>query len=209
MISSLEGRPIADPNRLFFKTGKRRKLWNKNCVAIGLAGGFLEPLESTSIDLIQSGITNLIALFPERYCDQRDVNEYNRLMDLEFERIRDFLMLHYVANQRDEPFWRDIREMTVPDSLKDKIEAFEKRGLVPEYADGLFQPPSWLSVFIGQNFKAEKYDPRADLMDEADLKEQLERIEKSVASKVADTPGHLEFIQSSGAAFEAEALSQR
>ena len=114
LMNSLEGKPLADPNQLFFKTGKRKKLWNKNCVAIGLSGGFLEPLESTSIDLIQSGIMNLLALFPEKDCAASDVDEYNRLMDLEFERIRDFLMLHYVANQRDDaPMWEDLRNMEV------------------------------------------------------------------------------------------------
>ena len=125
-------------------SSKRRKLWNRNCVAIGLSGGFLEPLESTSIDLIQSGIQNLIALFPEAGCAAADRDEYNRLMDLEFERVRDFLMLHYVANQReDAPFWRDMREMDKPDSLAAKIETFRRRGITPEYEHGLFLPPSW------------------------------------------------------------------
>ncbi|WP_298018186.1 tryptophan halogenase family protein [uncultured Parasphingopyxis sp.] len=203
LMTTLEGEPLAEPNRLFFKTGKRRKLWNRNCVAIGLSGGFLEPLESTSIDLIQSGILNLIALFPERDCAEADAAEYNRLMDLEFSRIRDFLMLHYVANQRDDaPFWRDMRNQDLPDSLAEKIEAFERRGLVPEYESGLFQPPSWLSVFIGQNVIPERYDPRADRMSEAELDEAFTTMRRSIDAHVEQTPAHLDFICEYGASIE-------
>ncbi len=112
LMQNVEGEAMAEPKQLFFQIGKRKKLWNKNCVAIGLSGGFLEPLESTSIDLIQSGILNLLTLFPEKQCAALDIEEYNRLMNLEYERVRDFLMLHYVATEREEPFWRDRREMT-------------------------------------------------------------------------------------------------
>jgi tryptophan halogenase len=202
LMTTLEGKPLADPKQLFFKTGKRRRLWNKNCVAIGLSGGFLEPLESTSIDLIQSGITNLLALFPEKTCDASDVDEYNRLMDLEFDRIRDFLMLHYVANQRDEgELWRDMRNMEWPDSLQQKIENFQRRGLVPQYAEGLFQPPSWLSVFIGQNIIPEAYDPRVDLISTGELHESLTRIHGDIARLVEATGTHQDFIESYGASF--------
>lgn len=202
LMTTLEGQPLADPKQLFFKTGKRRKLWNKNCVAIGLSGGFLEPLESTSIDLIQSGILNLIELFPETQCAAADVDEYNRLMDYEFQRVRDFLMLHYVANQRDDaPLWRDMRNMEWPDSLRDKIDAFRRRGIVPNYESGLFQPPSWLSVFIGQNIVPQSYDPRVDRMTNGELKTNLERISQSIADAVEHTPEHLDFIQNYGASF--------
>jgi tryptophan halogenase len=202
LMTTLEGEPLAEPKQLFFTTGKRKKLWNKNCVAIGLSGGFLEPLESTSIDLIQSGIINLIALFPETQCAAADVGEYNRLMDLEFTRIRDFLMLHYVANQRDDaPLWRDIRAMEWPDSLRYKIDAFRRRGIVPNYESGLFQPPSWLSVFIGQNIAPQSYDPRVDLMTKGEVAANLARIRKSISDAVELTSGHLEFIKSYGASF--------
>ncbi|NNC72098.1 MAG: tryptophan 7-halogenase [Sphingomonadaceae bacterium] len=200
LMTTLEGEPLADPKQLFFKTGKRHKLWNRNCVAIGLSGGFLEPLESTSIDLIQSGILNLIELFPEKSCATTDIDEYNRLMDLEFERIRDFLMLHYVATQRDDaPLWRDMRNMVWPDSLGEKIEAFRKRGFVPEYESGLFQPPSWLSVFIGQNVLPETYDPRVDRMPEGELTGHLERISRTISSEIERTEAHSDFIGRYGA----------
>lgn len=202
LMTTLEGEPLADPKQLFFKTGKRRKLWRRNVVAIGLSGGFLEPLESTSIDLIQSGIVNLLALFPERECAAADQDEYNRLMDLEFERVRDFLMLHYVATQRDDAaLWRDMRNMEWPDSLKYKIDAFRRRGIVPEYTHGLFLPPSWLSVFIGQNILPEAYDPRVDRMSEQELAANLERIRSGIADAAAQTERHGDFLQSYGASF--------
>lgn len=202
LMTTLEGEPLADPKQLFFKTGKRRKLWNRNVVAIGLSGGFLEPLESTSIDLIQSGITNLLALFPERQCAAVDRDEYNRLMDLEFERVRDFLMLHYVATQRDDAaLWRDMRNMEWPDSLRYKIDAFRRRGIVPEYSHGLFLQPSWLSVFIGQNIVPEAYDPRVDLMSAKELVANLNRVRSSIVDAVARTSRHSDFIKSYGASF--------
>jgi tryptophan 7-halogenase len=208
LMSTLEGEPLADPKQLFFKTGKRRKLWNRNVVAIGLSGGFLEPLESTSIDLIQSGIINLLALFPERDCAEADRDEYNRLMDLEFERVRDFLMLHYVATQRDDAaLWRDLRNMEWPDSLRYKIDAFRRRGIVPEYTHGLFLPPSWLSVFIGQNIVPKAYDPRVDRMSGEELTANLERIRSSIADAVAGTSLHSDFIKSHGASFDGAAAS--
>jgi tryptophan halogenase len=201
LMNNLEGEPLADPKQLFFKTGKRKKLWNKNCIAIGLSGGFLEPLESTSIDLIQSGILNLIALFPEKQCAVSDVDEYNRLMDLEYDRIRDFLMLHYVLNQRDERFWSDMREMAWPDSLSEKIEVFKRRAIVPQYDHGLFQPASWLSVFIGQNLIPEAWDPRVDSMTGDDLSARLQHISKSIESRVGQMSDHLAFIEKYRATF--------
>ncbi|WP_221892874.1 tryptophan halogenase family protein [Parasphingopyxis marina] len=202
LMTSLEGEPLADPRKLFFVAGKRRRLWNRNCIAIGLSGGFLEPLESTSIDLIQSGIENLVALFPEADCAAADRDEYNRLMDLEFERIRDFLMLHYVATQRDDaPLWRDMRNMTWPDSLAEKIETFRHRGAVPNYASGLFQPPSWLAVFIGQNIVPEAWDPRVDRMADEERSAHLERVRTTIADAVERSSGHLAFIKSYGATF--------
>ncbi|WP_084422167.1 tryptophan halogenase family protein [Henriciella litoralis] len=196
LLSGLDGKALANPKQLYFKTGKRRKLWTRNCIAIGLSGGFLEPLESTSIDLIQSGIMNLLALFPGKACDPLDADEYNRLMDLEFERVRDFLMLHYVANQRgDVPFWREMRTMELPASLSDKIEAFRSRGLVPQYTDGLFLPPSWLSVFIGQNVHAEAYDPRVDVLTEAELDSALDDLRNSIAARVSNVASHANFLK--------------
>ncbi|WP_321323525.1 tryptophan halogenase family protein [uncultured Parasphingorhabdus sp.] len=201
LMDNLEGEPIAEPKQLFFKTGKRKKLWNRNCIAIGLSGGFLEPLESTSIDLIQSGIMNLLALFPEKQCAASDADEYNRLMDLEFDRVRDFLMLHYVLNQREEPFWRDMREMAWPDSLREKVEAFERRGLVPQYDQGLFQPASWLSVFIGQNLLPETWDLRVDAMAADRRSAALQRIKAAIDDSAGRMSEHLAFIETYRAKF--------
>lgn len=203
LMGSLEGEPIAEPKQLFFKTGKRRKLWDRNVVAIGLSGGFLEPLESTSIHLIQSGITALIELFPDSDFREADQREYNRVMDLEFERIRDFLVLHYVANQREEAFWKAMREMEWPESLKEKVEAFRTRGIIPEYRHGLFLPPSWLAVFAGQNILPENYDPRVDRMDGEELAARAKKLRAKVVDAVEKTGGHLDFIQQYGAAIPA------
>ena len=202
LLANLEGKPIADPKQLSFKTGKRRKLWNRNCVAIGLSGGFLEPLESTSIDLIQSGIENLIALFPNATCDARDIDEYNRVMDLEYERVRDFLMLHYVANQREDALmWRDYREMEWPGSLRAKIESFQNRALLPDYVHGLFQPPSWLSVLIGQNILPRAFDPRAQAIPQGDLDCIFADIEMEISEATARMTSHSEFLLNYGAVF--------
>ena len=203
LMTTLEGAPLAEPKQLFFKTGKRRKMWSRNCVAIGLSGGFLEPLESTSIDLIQSGIDNLLALFPEKECSGSDAGEYNRLMDAEYARIRDFLMLHYVANQRDDsPMWRDFRESPMPDSLAAKIDAFKSRGLVPDFTQGLFLAPSWLSVFIGQNIMPEACDPRVDRMPEQEREAKLDHVSATIRSGVDAMRSHPQFIAESGAAFQ-------
>ncbi len=203
LMGSLEGKALAEPRQLFFQAGKRNRLWNGNCVSIGLSGGFLEPLESTSIDLIQSGIQNLVALFPTQACSDRDRDEYNRLMDLEFERIRDFLILHYVANQRDDSaFWRDMREMEIPDSLAAKIVAFQSRALVPDYAFGLFQPPSWLSVFIGQNVTVHGIDPRVARLEADEIAGKMEAIRQAVAEAVEAMPTHRDFLVSSNAVFD-------
>ncbi|WP_379547051.1 tryptophan halogenase family protein [Qipengyuania sp. DSG2-2] len=202
LMANLEGKPIADPRQLFFTTGKRHQMWNRNVVAIGLSGGFLEPLESTSIDLIQTGILNLIELFPQGACAPVDVAEYNRLMDLEYGRIRDFLLLHYVANQREGlPFWDDMRGMELPGSLAEKLEAFRSRGLTPDYSEGLFLLQSWLSVFIGQNVVPETFDPRVEAMPDAERSAHLARIHSSIQEGVKRTEEHLSFIEQYGARY--------
>ncbi|WP_306088945.1 tryptophan halogenase family protein [Qipengyuania flava] len=205
LMANLEGEPGAEPRQLRFTTGRRSALWRSNCVAIGLAGGFLEPLESTSIDLIQSGILNLVELFPHTAIEETDRREYNRLMDLEFERIRDFLVLHYVANQREEEFWQAMRAMTLPDSLSARIEDFRERAILPDYADGLFQPVSWISVFLGQNVVPRRWDPRADAMDADELGKRLTAIHSRIADDAAAMPLHLDFLERSGARYIDEA----
>jgi len=151
LLENLDGKPLADPNQLYFKTGKRKAFWNKNVVAIGLSAGFLEPLESTSIYLIQEGITALLELFPDKTMPETDRAEYNARMDLYYERVRDFLLLHYVATERnDSEMWRYFTNMTLPDSLQEKIEAWQERGHIIRYEFGAFLPPSWVAVMMGQ-----------------------------------------------------------
>ncbi|OLF81104.1 tryptophan halogenase [Maricaulis sp. W15] len=158
----LEGEALAEPNRLRFLAGKRKRQWNRNCVAIGLSSGFLEPLESTSIHLIQSAIGHLLDLFPTGEWDPAEADEFNRVMDQEYARIRDFLILHYKATQRDDTeFWRHCREMDIPDSLAGKIEHFRERGLIADYEHGVFLKPSWQAVFLGQHITPQRLDPRA------------------------------------------------
>lgn len=201
LMSTLEGPPLADPKQLFFKTGRRRKFWNKNVVSIGLSGGFLEPLESTSIHLIQEGITALIELFPSERVDALDVEEYNDRMGLNFERVRDFLLLHYVATQRDDSeMWRYFRSMTLPDSLQEKITAWNTRGYVLKYEFGVFLPPSWVAVMLGQNLMPSGYDPRIDSFDEDKLVQELANIKTETARAVQQTPEQKSFLKSYGAA---------
>jgi tryptophan halogenase len=195
LMSTLEGPATAEPKQLYFKTGKRKRLWNQNVIAIGLSGGFLEPLESTSIHLIQQGVTELLELFPDRDFDPADAREYNRRMDLQFDRVRDFLLLHYVATQRDDSeMWRYFRNMTLPVSLQEKIESWTSRGYVQRYEQGVFLPPSWVAVMAGQNLMPARFDPRAGTMAETKMRETLEKIATASAAAVQSAPAHGEYL---------------
>ncbi|WP_300543716.1 tryptophan halogenase family protein [Maricaulis sp.] len=201
LTSTLEGPALAEPKKLFFKTGRRRKFWNRNVVCIGLSAGFLEPLESTSIHLIQEGITTLVELFPKDRIDPLDAEEYNERMGLNFERVRDFLLLHYVATQRDDSaMWRHFRELTVPDSLQEKIDAWLTRGYVLKYEFGVFLPPSWIAVMLGQNLTPAHHDPRVGRYSIEDIRDRLERIRQETARAVDVTPTQAAFLQRYGAA---------
>ncbi len=201
LLDNLEGPPIAEPRQLFFTTGRRRQFWNRNVVAIGLSAGFLEPLESTSIHLIQDGITELLQLFPDKNFRQSDVDEYNRRMGLHFERVRDFLLLHYVANQRDDSeMWRHFRSLTLPESLQEKITAWLTRGYIIKYEFGLFLPPSWIAVMLGQNLVPRGYDRRAELVSAEALRANASAIRNDVLKAVRETPEHADFIRRIGAA---------
>ncbi|WP_158972023.1 tryptophan halogenase family protein [Paraglaciecola sp. L3A3] len=171
LLDQLDGKVLAEPRKLRFKTGRRNHFWKNNVVAIGLSAGFLEPLESTSIHLIQEGITKLIELFPalddQQTCsipltiDALDITEYNTQMGLEYERIRDFLLLHYVANDRnDSPMWAYFKNMTLPDSLQEKLDLWMHRAYIQRYEIGAFLPPSWVAVLLGQNLIPHNVDPR-------------------------------------------------
>lgn len=194
LVASVEGEPIADPRVLRFRAGRRRRSWVGNCVAIGLASGFLEPLESTSIYLVQAAITALVELFPEREVSAVDRDEFNRLIDLEYDRIRDFLILHYHATQRsDTPFWDYVRTMTVPDSLREKMELFRSRGRIQKYREGVFLDASWVAVYVGQGILPEGYDPRAGVPTDS-LIRGMEALQAEIRGTVGAVPEHLAYI---------------
>ncbi len=199
LLTRLDGRALAVPRPLRFVTGRRRKLWNRNVVAMGLSSGFLEPLESTSLHLVQSGIAKLLALWPDLDFDPAVTAEYNRLSSLEFERVRDFLVLHYKLTQRDDaPLWRYTAAMSVPDSLHNKIEQFGHFGrLVVEGAD-LFGPASWLAVHMGQLNTPRRHDPLIDLR-AVDSVKMLRQQHAAMVTSAEKMPGHLEALRRMGA----------
>ena len=197
LLAKLEEPALAEPKLLRFKAGLRRTSWNRNCVALGLASGFLEPLESTSIYLIQMGIINFLQLFPGTKVDPRLAGEFNRRMDSEYSRIRDFLILHYHANGRDDgALWRYCREMEVPDSLVRSIDLFRHRGHIEEHKDGLFAPPSWLSVFLGQGVRPAHHHPMADAAPVDRLSVQLATLRDEIKARVERMQPHERFLAS-------------
>ena len=197
---------LADPRLLRFRAGRRRASWRRNCVAVGLASGFLEPLESTSIYLIQAAVMALVRLFPEPKVDPALADEFNREMDVQYARIRDFLILHYHLNRRDDgELWRHCRDTPPPDSLAEKMELFRHSGVVQEYKDGLFTPPSWLSVYHGQGLEPAAYQPRAALMPIETLTGELHDLLRRIRAGVAAMPPHDEFIADYCAAAPARA----
>jgi tryptophan 7-halogenase len=200
LVGQLESEPLAKLNFLRFTTGKRRKQWSKNVVAIGLSAGFLEPLESTSIHLIQLAIGRLLDFFPDRGWNPMLATEYNRLMDLEYERVRDFLILHYHATERDDtPFWNYVRTMPIPDSLAHKMEMFRERGVVVNYRDGMFLDASWIAVYLGQRVTPQHSDPLGLSLDDAGLAASLDVIRHNCITAAATLPSHGDFIRQIGA----------
>ncbi|MEH3038086.1 MAG: tryptophan 7-halogenase [Sphingomonas adhaesiva] len=195
LTASLEGEALAAPNRLRFTTGHRARFWEKNVVALGLASGFLEPLESTSITLIQSGLERFVALFPDRACDARLAATYNRQSVLEFERIRDFLLLHYRANGRvGEPFWDHMRSVPPTEGLRIKLDAWRAGGEFVRNEWDTFQDPSWLSMYAGFEDWPARHSVLADQFDEAELREILARMREAVAGTLRHAEPHAAFL---------------
>jgi tryptophan halogenase len=195
LLANLDGTPSAAPRILRFVTGRRRKFWVKNCVALGLASGFLEPLESTSIHLVQSGLAHLMTLFPDRRFSAPEIEQYNRVVTSEYERVRDFLVLHYHASGRsDSPFWNYCRTMSIPDLLQHRLEVFKERGRIFRESSELFNDNSWFAVLIGQDLRPLGYDPLVDLLTEEELRRRMTHIKDTIGKCVNTMPLHREFI---------------
>ncbi|MDB5692414.1 MAG: tryptophan halogenase [Alphaproteobacteria bacterium] len=201
LLANLDGAPLADPRPLRFLAGHRKKAWVKNVVALGLAGGFLEPLESTSIHLVQTGIARLMTLFPTRNFDQFEIDRYNALTEREYIDIRDFLVLHYKATERDDsPFWDYCRTLEPPEGLAYKLEMFRRNGRVFREHEELFTETSWLSVMVGQGIRAGGYHPTADTLSDAETLKRLAHIREVVANTAQLMPVQAEFLRAHGSA---------
>lgn len=195
LLDNLEGDIRVELRLLKFKTGRRRQAWVKNCVSIGLSSGFVEPLESTSIHLIQNGVIRLLRLFPFGGSPEVLARQYNQESKLEYERIRDFIVLHYKATERDDtPYWRDCRDMVVPDSLAHRLELFRETGLVIPDAEDVFRIDSWLHVLVGQRVQAKSYHHMAHLMDEARMRSMLDTLKTNITTAVEKMPTHKQFL---------------
>ncbi len=196
LVNNIAGKPQADPNFLRFTTGRRKKFWNKNVIALGLASGFMEPLESTSIHLINTGINKLIALLSLDGVTQAQEDAFNRLTGKEYERIRDFLILHYNATTRsDSPFWDYCRTMPVPDSLTEKTELFRLNGQIFREDDELFTETSWAAVMMGQGITMAGRNPMIDGLPEPATRQEFDAIEQSVRYVVQHMPEHGDYLK--------------
>lgn len=196
LMNSLDCDPLAPPKHLQFTTGMREKFWNKNCVAIGLSAGFMEPLESTSLHLIQYGVMRLLALLPDRDMSPLLAEEYNRLTCAEYERIRDFLVLHYHATERDDsPFWRHCQNIEIPDSLAYKIAQFRENGMIVSDERELFHNPSWIAVYIGQGITPKRAPTLSTLREGVPVAQRMAQIEAAIGeARDAMTP-HKDYIR--------------
>ena len=195
LLSNLDGEALAEPRALRFVAGRRRKAWVKNCIALGLAGGFLEPLESTSIHMIQSALIRLLALFPDRQYSPVQISEYNRQTEIEYARIRDFIILHYHVTKRDDaPLWDHVRQMKIPESLASRLELFRAGGRFFREGNELFDLPNWLAVLVGQGMLPDRWDPMADTVALNVVSERMERLAMMIDSAASAMPSHQAFI---------------
>ena len=206
LMGNLDGAPLAEPRPIRFVTGKRKQAWNKNVVSIGLASGFIEPLESTSIHLVQMGIAHLLTFFPAAGFERADIDQYNRVMSQEFEWVRDFIILHYKATERsDTPFWNYCREMQIPETLRHRMELFRTHGRVYREGNELFTKVSWLQVMHGQRIRPTAYHPLTDLLTEEEIQTYLEEVEGVIGACTEVMPSHAAFIAENCAAASAMA----
>lgn len=195
--SEIEGETLIPPRLIRYRTGRRRKTWDKNVVALGLASGFVEPLESTSIHLIMIGVTRLMQMFPFAGISQAAIDRYNRQADDELEKIRDFIILHYKLTERtDSPFWDRVREMEIPDTLAHRIDLFREAAQVFQAPGELFQVDSWLQVMLGQRLEPQAWHHMARLMPPQQLKQALDDLKSNVANVLPRLPQHQAFLDS-------------
>ncbi len=197
LLANLDGPPLGAPMSLRFTPGRRRKAWSRNVVALGLAAGFLEPLEATGIYLIQRGIAMLLRFFPDRDFAPADVDRYNSTLELEFQRVRDFLLLHYTQTQRSGAFWEHCRSIPLTDTLLEKIELFRSHGRILREEAEIFPVMSWLSVMVGQNIIPRRYDPLVDSLDPTRIQSGLDALRTDIRRCVESMPSHWDFIRGS------------
>lgn len=195
LLQNIEGNAESDPKLIRFTTGKRRKLWSKNCLALGLSGGFLEPLESTSIHLVYEGIANFLGLFPNKVVDKMLADKFNALQDKSFNSIKDFLILHYWANERtDSDFWRYCRDLKIPDSLQQKVELYKETGRLFRENNELFGEVSWIAVLQGQGITTQKFNPIANAMANEELEKKVSDIYQIIKNSYDALPPHEEYL---------------
>lgn len=195
LLENLPGEPITEPRVIRFKTGRRRKQWHKNVVSVGLSSGFLEPLESTSIHLIQTAAIRLIKLFPHNGIDDSLVETFNQQSQTEIERIRDFIILHYKLTERtDSAFWRQCKQMSIPDSLQKKIDLFKATGKIIREDDELFAQIAWQQVMIGQGLEANDYSALASALSDDQLSELFSSLKTLINGTVKQLPSHSDFL---------------
>lgn len=196
LLSNIEGKTLTEPRVIKYRTGRRRKVWNKNCIALGLASGFVEPLESTSIHLIMMGVTRLMQLFPFNGIKQSLLDQYNQVAVTELERIRDFIVLHYHVTQRDDtPFWRYCKNMDIPESLAHRINLFRETAQAYQTDSELFRVDSWTQVMLGQGILPRDYHHLARIMGNEQLRLFLRGLGESINQAVEKLPEHSDFIK--------------
>ncbi|QEY12048.1 tryptophan halogenase family protein [Cellvibrio sp. KY-YJ-3] len=196
LLKNIQGEKLAEPRLIKFVTGRRDKFWHKNCIAIGLASGFMEPLESTSIHLVQSALARIMAMFPHKKFNQDEIDSYNEQVGFEYEKIRDFLILHYKVTERnDSAFWNYCREMDIPPSLQQKINVFKANGHVFRFNNELFNEISWVEVMLGQRMTTEGYHPLVDVLPEEEFDRRMAQVKRVIDTAIDYMPSHAEYIE--------------
>ena len=197
LLENIDGEALAEPRRIPFKTGRRKAFWEKNCIAIGLSSGFLEPLESTSLHFVQTSIARFLSLYPDRRLNSENIAEYNRQSIFDYECARDFIILHYHATRRtDTDFWNYCRTMDIPESLREKIDLYKNCGRVIRFNEELFAENSWFEVLHGQGIEPEAYTPLADMVPEEELIKRFESVQRVMKNSMGHMPSHQQFIDS-------------